>query len=218
MSTTGSERFAALTGALFVVVIVIAFAVFGGDTPVTSDSQQTILSFYQDHNTREQVAGLLLAAAAILFGAFTAVVSQIVRDSGGHGKLANLALLGGAVGTAGFLAAAGIHIALADAAHHAVANSGVVALNALDNYSFPGFAAGTVLFILATSWAAIRHGALPKWLAWVGIVISVLFFTPAGFFAFLASGLWILAASLVLTFSSRGKGESAGAEPEPAAV
>jgi len=53
--------------------------------------------------------------------------------------------------------------------------------------------------VLAASASAIRHGGLPKWLGWVGIVIGIAVFTPAGFFGFLAGGLWVLIASLLLT-------------------
>ena len=55
--------------------------------------------------------------------------------------------------------------------------------------------------MLAAGASAIRHGGLPRWLGWIGIVIGIAAFTPAGFFAFLAGGLWILIASVLLVLA-----------------
>jgi hypothetical protein len=57
---------------------------------------------------------------------------------------------------------------------------------------------GLSALVLATSLAALRTRIVPVWLAWVGIAIVVVFFTPLGFVAFLASGLWIAAVSVLL--------------------
>jgi hypothetical protein len=60
------------------------------------------------------------------------------------------------------------------------------------------------VLVLAAGLSTVRHGGLPKWLGWAGIVIGILVFTPAGFFAFLASGVWIALASILLTQARRG--------------
>jgi hypothetical protein len=52
--------------------------------------------------------------------------------------------------------------------------------------------------VLATSLAALRTRIIPVWLAWIGFVIFVVFFTPAGFIAFLVSALWIIVVSVLL--------------------
>jgi hypothetical protein len=68
------------------------------------------------------------------------------------------------------------------------------------------------VLVFAAGAAAVRHGGLPKWLGWLGIVIGVVAFTPAGFIAFLAAGIWILIVSVLLTQarqrSERGAGVS----------
>jgi hypothetical protein len=69
----------------------------------------------------------------------------------------------------------------------------------LDNNDFIPAAAGVAVLVLAAGASVVRHGGLPKWLGWLGIVIGILAFTPAGFFAFLAAGIWILIASVMLT-------------------
>jgi hypothetical protein len=44
-----------------------------------------------------------------------------------------------------------------------------------------------------------------RWLGWIALVLGVLMFTPVGFFAFLASGLWIALASVALTMQERAQ-------------
>lgn len=44
----------------------------------------------------------------------------------------------------------------------------------------------------------LRIRAFPKWLAWIAIVLGVLAVTPAGFFVFLAYGIWVLLTSIVM--------------------
>ena len=60
------------------------------------------------------------------------------------------------------------------------------AINAIDWDYFIPLAVGLSTFLLATGISAVRHGALPKWLGWVAIVLGIATYTPAGFFAFLA--------------------------------
>jgi len=55
--------------------------------------------------------------------------------------------------------------------------------------------------VLAAGAAAARHGGLPRWLGLIGVVLGIAAFTPAGFIAFLAGGLWILIASVLLTLA-----------------
>jgi len=63
---------------------------------------------------------------------------------------------------------------------------------------FLPFAGGILIALLATGLVALRHGALPGWLAWLGIVIGVVSFTPAGFFAVYALLAWVAITAVVL--------------------
>ncbi|MDP9277638.1 MAG: hypothetical protein M3O76_05465, partial [Actinomycetota bacterium] len=71
-------------------------------------------------------------------------------------------------------------------------------------------AAGMGVLVLAAGLSTIRHGGLPKWLGWAGVVIGAASFTPAGFFAFLLSGIWVVIVSILLTLGRRS------AAPAPA--
>jgi hypothetical protein len=112
----------------------------------------------------------------------------------------------------GFGILAFVHYALADAADSAKTIGTIQVLNVLDNTDFIPVAAGVGVLVLAAGWSAVRHGGLPRWLAWAGVVIGVLAFTPAGFFAFLASGIWIAVVSIALT-QARGQAPAAPAAP-----
>ena len=54
------------------------------------------------------------------------------------------------------------------------------------------------MLLLATSVAAIRANVVPRWMGWVGVVLFVVYFTPAGFIAFGLTGIWIIVASILL--------------------
>jgi hypothetical protein len=53
------------------------------------------------------------------------------------------------------------------------------------------------------------------WLGWVAIVLAILGGTPAGFIAFLASRIWILVISVMLTLRERDESASRGPGPAP---
>jgi hypothetical protein len=57
---------------------------------------------------------------------------------------------------------------------------------------------GTAVFNLALGLAVVRHGGLPKPLGWLALVIGIAGLTPLGFFAFLATGIVIVWASVAL--------------------
>ncbi|MGH2926096.1 MAG: hypothetical protein ACRDK1_09020 [Solirubrobacterales bacterium] len=75
----------------------------------------------------------------------------------------------------------------------------MVALNAIDNDDFFGFAIPLGIMLLGAAGATLTAGALPKWLGWVALVIGILFFTPIGFPAFALSGVWIVIVSILIS-------------------
>ena len=199
----------ALTGALFVVLVLVAFIGLGGDTPEGDAPAREVISFYTDNDTQQILAAVVLGASAVALLFFSATLrdrftAALPRPS----TLPGVAFGAGVVAAGGFLAAAGIHFALADYAGD-VQPAAAQALNALDSDFFLPFAVGIATLVLAASLLAIRTKLLPPWLGWVGVVLFVVSFTPVGFLAFGLSGIWIIVASVLLYL----RGETAAAAP-----
>jgi hypothetical protein len=192
-------RFAPLTGIVFVVLLILAFVVVEGETPDIDDSAQKITSFYHDDQGKHIAAVVLVALSTIFLTVFAVSLREFLRLPGESDFWPTVALVGGVVAVAGFLVAAGIHLALIDGGDKNISPDAMVALNALDADDFFGFATPLGIMLFGAGGATLRAGAaLPKWMGWAAIVLFVVFFTPAGFAAFGLTGIWIIIASILM--------------------
>jgi hypothetical protein len=186
-----------LMGIVFVVLVVIAFIV-SGETPDVDDSKQDIVDFYIDNDTEQQLSSALLAlgGAAFLFflGSLRRALRAAARDEGG---LSTVVLVGGVLVVVGASIFAGIGFTLGDAADELPPDA-ILTLNALNSDMFFPVAVGTAVFNLGLGLAVLRHGGLPRPLGWLAVVIGIVGLTPLGFFAFLATAIVVIWASVVL--------------------
>jgi hypothetical protein len=197
-ASTRKRDLGPLTGALFVVLVLVAFFAVGGNTPDGDASAQKVSSFYHHHGDKQIAAAVILALSAVPLMYFTALLRDRLQAAlPGRSLLPGFALAGGAVAAAGFVTAAALHFALADYGNN-IQPSAAQAINAIDNDFFLPFTTGLAVLLLAASAGAIRTGVLPKWMGWVGVVLFVVFFTPLGFIAFGLSGIWIIVVSVIL--------------------
>jgi len=192
------ERLAPLTGLVFVAIVVVVFAT-GGSTPGDHDTAQQVQAFYGQHHDKHMTLAFIMAISIPFLLFFISILRYELRRAGGSGQLANAAFAGGVLAAAGFGILAFVHLALADAGGSDKTIGTTQALNVLDNNDFLPMAAGMGVLVLAAGLSTIRHGGLPKWLGWAGVVIGAASFTPAGFFAFLLSGIWVVIVSILLT-------------------
>ena len=192
------ERLAPLTGLVFVAIVVAVFAT-GGSTPGDHDTAREVQDFYGQHHDKHMLLAFIMAISIPFLLFFVSILRYELRRAGGTGQLANAAFAGGVLAAAGFGILAFVHLALADAGDSVKTIGTTQALNVLDNNDFLPMAAGMGVLVLAAGLSTVRHGGLPKWLGWVGVVIGVAAFTPAGFFAFLLSGIWVVIVSILLT-------------------
>jgi hypothetical protein len=186
-----------LTGILFVVLAIVAFLV-SGETPATDDSPREIVDFYLDNDDSQAAAAAVLALGCVALIFFLGSLRRVLRaEAGDEGGLSTVALLGGVVMAVGASLFAGISFTLGDAADE-LPPAAILALNALNSDMFFTVAVGTAVFNLALGLAIVRHGGLPRPIGWVALVIGIAGLTPLGFFAFLATGIVIVWASVAL--------------------
>ena len=209
-----------LTGVAFVVVLVIGFIV-AGEPPAADEPVQEIVSHYDENKDSVQIGAGLVAIAATFLIFFGGYLRKVLADAeGGGGILSAVVLVGASVIAVGGAIDATISFAIAEAVDD-IDPTAVQALQALwDNDFFP-IALGTTVFLLASGISIVRHGALPKWLGWVAIVLGVVGVTPIGFVSFLAGGVWILIVSVLLSLRARAPaapGPTPPAAPPPAAT
>jgi Domain of unknown function (DUF4386) len=195
-----SPRFAPLSGIAFVVLLVVGFIPVGGDTPSIDDSASKITNFYADNQGKEIAAVILVALAALFLAVFAVALRDYLRAGNpGRDFWPTVALVGAVVAVAGLFVAGGAHIALIDGGDKKIDPSAMVALNAIDNDNFLAFSVPLGIMLFGVAGAVLKDGAaLPKWLAWVGIVLGIVYFTPVGFISFMLTGIWIIVASILM--------------------
>jgi hypothetical protein len=198
----GALRFAPLAGLVFVVLTVVSFLGLGGDTPDIDSSPQDVAAFFSTHSAREESAAFLLSLAVVFLVIFGASLRAALRlPEAGSDGWSSVAFGGVLVAAAGFLAAAAVRLAVAEAADKHVPPAAVQALNALDNAAFLSFASGLGIMLLGAAGAMIGRTGLMRGLGWLALVIGIVVFTPLGELGFFASGIWIILASFALYFT-----------------
>jgi hypothetical protein len=193
-----AKQLVPLSGVAAVVLMIAAFAV-GGETPEADASLNEVVSYYSEHDTDLQIASALLALGAFFFLIFsTTVAGALRRAQGESGGSSALGFAGGIVFAVGVTIFAGLGFTAADVVGD-VDPTVIQALNALGADMFFTVAVGTGAFLLGAGIATLKTGALPRWLGWAAVVIGVIAITPAGFFGFIALGVWTLIASVILS-------------------
>jgi hypothetical protein len=199
-------RLAPLAGVVFVVLTVLAFLGLGGDTPDIDSSPQEVAAFFSAHSGREEGAASLLAIAVVFLVLFGTSLRAALRPPGRVSDVWSSFAFGGVlVASAGFLVAAAVRLAIAEAADKHVPPAAMQALNALDNAAFLPFASGLGMMLLGAAGAMIGMAGTMRALGWAALIIGIVVFTPLGELGFFASGIWIILASFALFFRPRAE-------------
>jgi hypothetical protein len=197
-----SRSWAPLTGLAFLVFVIIA-AIVAGEPPDADSPVEEIVDHYVDNEGSVIVGAALSAVAALFLVFFGGYLRAVLREAEGPGGvLSPLVLAGTVIIAVGGTIDATISIALAGAVED-IEPSAVQALQALWDNDFLPILLGTQVFVISTGLSIVRHGALPKWLGWVLLVIAVLGFTPIGFIALFGAALWVGVVSVML--AARGR-------------
>src|SRR3954454_18412973 len=181
-----------LSGIAFVAAMVVTVVGIGGSTPDTSASAQKIFSYYHAHDGRQILAAFLIAAAVpflVFFGVSLA--------GGGRSFWELVVIIGTALAATGFLLTALLHFALSDAPGSHASPDAVKTLGLLDGDFWIAVNAALGVMMLGAAGTMLQRRV--RWLGWSAVVIGVALFIPfADFFGLLLTGVWIIAASVVL--------------------
>jgi Domain of unknown function (DUF4386) len=206
MKSRGLERFAPLTGVVFVALIVLAI-VIGGETPDNDDSQQAIVEFWRDNDDAQIWSNIIGAWATVFFLWFAASLRSVLRrGEEGPARLSTLSFGGAVVAAVGLLSALSLNFAVADSVGDVPA-SVTQTLTVLSNGFFFPIAAGYAVFFLAVGVLCVRTRMLPVWLGWLTVLLGIVCLTPVGFFALLLGLVWIVLVSVLLYRRETGPAE-----------
>jgi hypothetical protein len=192
-----SKWFPPFTGIIFVALVVAITILIGQGQDASKKTAQEIVNHYQDNNTRESIGAILIVFASATLLYFGGWLRRVLRDAEGPEGILSAVVFGAAVVfSAGAAVAGSIHLALPDLADD-INPVALQAINGIDFDMFFFFPVGLGTIFLATGISAVRHGAFPKWFAWVSVVLGVLSFTPVFFIIFFIGPLWFLVLSII---------------------
>jgi hypothetical protein len=205
-----SERWIALAGIVFVILMIVG-TMFVADVPDADVSQQKIADYLADGNlhTRNIIGAYLWTLGALSFLIFVSRLRSVLRGAeGGNGTLSNLAFGAGVaysavmmVSAAAFAAVA-YAIALRDAPVSVPDFVRVLPQMAWMLLLLGGGFSG-ILLVVASCIVSFRTGALPRWLAWLGVLAAILLLFDVIYVSIAPLLAWVVIASIVLVMRAR---------------
>ena len=200
-----SERWAPLSGIIFVVLMFVG-TFFVADVPDPDAAQQQLATYLADsgNHTRNLIGAYIWVVGALAFLWFvTGLRSVLRRAEAGAGTLSNLVFGAGVIYSALMMASAVAFAALA----YAVGLRGATVsdpdfVRVLPQMAWmilllgAGFAG--LLLVLTASILSLQTGVLPRWLAWLGVVVAIVLLFDVIYVNIVPLLIWVLAASIVL--------------------
>jgi hypothetical protein len=212
--TPALRRVAPLAGVLF-AGLSIAGDLTIGPFPDGSTPAADLPAYYSAHGDHVALGGTLMGIGGVFFAIFAAAMWARVRGAV-PAVVSGVVLVGAAVDTMADLnSGAGYNLLGGIGADRNVTPQ---ALQALHIYGAEfGVGGGATLFLLGVAVAGIGYRAVPRWLAWTGLVLGLAQFAPSpyGFFASMILLLWVAAAGIALAARPDPVPAHAGAVPQP---
>lgn len=200
------ERWATLSGAVAVLLWIIGFVTIGE----TKDEAAEILAQVRNDDARIIIGSIIFMIGCGFFLWFLGSLrTRLLAAEGPTARVTAIAFAAG-VGTAVCLTLLPAALAAAAINSDDIDASAASAMVNLGDAFFLGAEYLAPVLLVAFAVVALRHGAFPKWLAWLGIAVGILFFSPAFFVGLVGVPVWVLIAS-VLGISRAGRAAPATA-------
>ncbi|HUH14673.1 MAG TPA: hypothetical protein VML35_02175 [Gaiellaceae bacterium] len=198
MTGERAERIGAASGIAFAALVILGFFV-AGRPPKLADGAAPLAQYFADNRGGILIAAYLGGLAIAFFVWFLGSLATTLR-SAGEERMATIAVGGGLVAAALAIGGIGISASLA----HAAPPGGVIAAASVEPlYRLEWLALTAASFpIAALAWATavavFRTGVLPRWVAWLSTVGTIVFLIGGATFArdglFAPDGAWALLA------------------------
>ncbi len=205
------ERHAPLTGVLGVVLWVIGTIIY--QTAVDSKNPATLLDSYRNEEGSILLGGFFWLLGTFFFFWFLGSLrARLAALEGGVQRLTAIAFGGGVAAAIFAFALPGPDMAAAIADGEDLSGSAAEAIHVVSDVFFIGGELSAAVLLAATGVHALRTRSLPRWLAWVSLVVALaLIVLPIGWAALLfAFPLWVLVLSYLL-WSASANTTAAGA-------
>lgn len=200
----GLTRWAALGGAVFVILFVIGTILLFSGAPSGDDPPAKFRAWFSDGGHRDRInTGWILIGLGVFFLLwFIAALRRAVSSIDADGILTAIVGMGGAIYAALALTSvalnAGIRTMSDDTFQHRVYPE---LLHAADDAGWVIHASGAVgmaAMIIAASAAFMTSRVWPRWAGWVSIVVGILSLASVAFFPQFLWLLWVLVVSVLL--------------------
>ena len=223
MSTDGSievtgtalRRIAPLAGVLFAGLTIAGDLTIGpfpdGSTPVAD-----LPAYYRAHGAHVSLGGTLMALGGVCFAIFAAAIwarLHAARRAGCSSR--GVVLLGAAVDTMADLNSGAVYNLLGDIGRDPARDRSRAAGVAHLRVPSSAWAAERRCSCSGVAVAGIGYRAVPRWLAWTGLVLAIGQFAPSpfGFFASMLLLVWVAAAGIALAVRPADRQEHLDAVP-----
>jgi hypothetical protein len=215
-TTSRLERWAALGGIIF-VALMVSGTYLVADVPDPAAPQEAIAAYLVDggNHMTNLIGAYVWVLGALAFLWFLTRLRSVLRGAeGGMGTLSNLAFGSGVIYSALMMASAVAFAAVA----YAVALRGATVTDTDFVRVLPqmawmllllgaGFAG--LLVMVATCIVSFKTRVLPRWLAWLGIVMAIVLLFDVIYVNILPFLIWVVAASIVLLMRREVKATAA---------
>jgi hypothetical protein len=210
-------RWAPISGVLYVVLWVIT--IFGFDSD-TGDSDADIVSWYADSGNRDKqlIGFFLVLAASLCFIWFLSVLrGRLAQAEGTAGTKTALAFGAGLVAVTLWTIAMAVWMAIS----FTVGDSDEFVVDPnmdrlFGNLGYALWFAGTTIalfVVLCTALVGLKGDVIPKWLAWVSVLVAISMLASFAFLPFLIWLGWVLVVSLIWLFAKPEADAASAATP-----